>query len=408
MAIADDVRQVHGFCDPHFEDVRKEFQRNFDERGELGAAIAIYAGGKLVVDLWGGIADEESSRSWNEDTLVTIFSSTKALTATCMHMLADRGLLELDAPVARYWPEFAANGKERITVAQVMSHQSGVVLWEDPLPKEGLFNWALATERLAAQRTFWEPGTTHGYHGTTIGFILGEVLRRITGRTVGRFFHEELALPLGLDAWIGLPESEEHRVAKIYLATPSNTSPTALRAKEDPDWIGQKTPGNTGNHNSAEYVNARVRNACENPSGNGIVTARSLARMYAPLSLDGSIDGVRIVSEERLPGMRATRSASSRDHILQIPTAFTLGYAKTWGDRRLGPGWHVIIGEQAFGHPGQGGNIGFADGQAGMAFAYVMNRHGSGGGLNDRGQSLVDAAYRTMGFSNSDPGFWVR
>jgi len=400
---------VQGFCDPRFSEVEQEFRRNFAERDEIGAAVSVCFEGRTVVDLWGGWADQEAGRLWDRDTIVTIFSCTKGLAATCMHILIDRGLLDVDAPVAAYWPEFAANGKEAITVAMVLSHQAGLPYWLEPVPPGALLtDWDLVVAMLAAQPPVWEPGTCHGYHGTTIGFLEGELVRRITGRTIGRFFQDEVAGPLGLDAWIGLPEAEEPRVAKLYLAAPDLNSEFFRRLTSDPDWGGRLLVTNTGGHSAADVINARARHAAEIPSGGGITNARSLARHYAPLSLDGALEGVRIVRPERLAGMRTVRSASERDLSLLLPTTFTLGYSKTWGRRALGPGGHVIIGEHAFGTPGQGGNMGFADGQAQMSFGYTMNRHGGGTCLNDRGQSLVDAAYRAVGFSNSDPGFWVR
>ena len=399
---------VQGFCAPGFEEVRREFQRNFDQRGEIGAAVALTHRGRTVVDLWGGLADQERGTPWERDTMAVVFSTTKGLAAMCLHVLADRGLLDFEAPVARYWPEFAANGKERVTVAMVMSHQAGLPVWQEPLPDGALFDFDLAAGRLAAQAPAWEPGTTHGYHGLTIGWVVGELVRRVAGRTVGAFFREEVAIPLGADAWIGLPAAEHARVATLYLAAPDLDSAFFRKLNDEPDWLGSKLVSNDGGDIRAHTVNSAERRSMEHPSAGGIATALGLARTYAPLSLDGSVDGTRIVGAGMLRGMRTVRSASACDTILRLPTTFTLGFSKTWGARRLGQGGHVILGEHAFGTPGMGGSLGFADGEAAMSFGYVMNRHGSGVGLNDRGQSLVDAAYRAVGFETSDPGFWVR
>lgn len=399
---------INGFCDERFRAVREEFQRNFDEREEVGAAIAIHLDGKPVVDLWAGVADRETGRPWTPDTMVVVFSSTKGLAALCIHMLIDRGLLDVEAPVARYWPEFAAAGKQDITVAQVLSHQAGLPYWQQDLPRDAMLDWDLIAGRLAAEAPIWEPGTTHGYHGLTIGVIEGELVRRITGRSIGRFLREEVAEPLGADVWIGLPETQEHRVAPLIFADFNPRSPMAAKLLSEPDWHGWKLINNGGGHVSLETANSPAYHAAELPAVGGIANARGLARTYAALSRDGSVDGIRLVGPDALPAMRTVRSASSCDHILRLPTSFTLGFSKSWGSRSLGQGEHVILGEQAFGTPGMGGSIGFADGQAGLSFGYVMNRHGTGVGLNDRGQSLVDAAYRAVGFTGSAAGFWVR
>ncbi|WP_337188055.1 serine hydrolase domain-containing protein [Phenylobacterium sp.] len=399
------MTQIHGHCAPPFAAVREAFERNFAEHGERGAAVAVRYRGELVVDLWGGDADA-AGRPWGRDTLAVVFSTTKGLAAICLHILADRGLVAFDAPVARYWPEFAARGKAGITVAMALSHQAGLPVWQAPLPQDALLNWDLAARRLADEAPLWEPGTAHGYHGLTIGWLEGELVRRVTGRTIGAFFREEVAARLGADAWIGLPAAEHHRVADMELPAADPASDFFRKVVGEPDWYGAKLVTNDGGDIAG--VNGAPRRAMEHPSAGGIANARALAHIYAPLSLDGALGDVRLVSADRLPGMRNTRSASGCDLILRLPTTFTLGFSKSWGARGLGPGNHVILGEHAFGTPGFGGSLGFADGEAGLAFGYVMNRMGGGVGLNDRGQGLVDAAYRSVGYRTSEPGFWVR
>lgn len=401
------ARDAHGFCDDVFKNVRDEFLRNFQDRGEIGASLAIHVDGKPMVDLWGGVADTATGRPWVEDTIAVVFSATKGMAATCLHMLADRGLLDFDEPVASYWPEFGAHGKDGITVSMALSHQAGIPVWQTEDLPDGAFNdFDFVARRLAMEAPVWDPGTAHGYHAVSIGVIEGELVRRITGRTIGTFLHEEVARPLGADVWIGLPESEEGRVAPVYLSEGNPSSPLIQKLNSDPDWFGWKLITNGGG--DLDYTNSRIRHAAEIPASGGIASARGLARLYAPLSRDGSVGDVRLVRPEALHAMGAVRSASDCDLILRIPTTFTLGFSKSWGSRRLGPGEHVILGEHAFGTPGMGGSIGFADTDAGMSFGYVMNRHGSGVGLNERGQSLIDAAYRALGFSSSAPGFWVR
>lgn len=399
---------IQGYCTPRFEAVRAEFTRNFEDRGEIGASVAIYAGGKLEVNLWGGVADTASARPWEADTLVAVFSSTKGLSATCMHMLADRGLIAFDAPVATYWPEFAANGKADITVGMVLAHQAGMPVFRTPLPEAGLTDWSLVISRLEQEAPVWMPGTQSGYHAVTIGYLLGEILRRVTGKTIGRFLREEVAGPLGADVWIGLPTELHDKVATSYFDAPNPDSALFRRMLEEPDSLAGLLGTNSGGDHTPESVNSAARRSAENPSAGGIATAKGLARIYAPLALDGSVDGVRLVSTAMLPYMRYVRSAAAIDAILEVPTTFTYGFSKSWGDRKLGEGEHVIIGERAFGTAGAGGSIGFADPQAQMSFGYAMNRLGPGIALNSRCQSLIDAAYGALDFSSSDPGFWVR
>ncbi|TAJ71864.1 MAG: class A beta-lactamase-related serine hydrolase [Phenylobacterium sp.] len=398
---------IHGTCAPQFAEVRAEFERNFTDRGELGASVAICLDGAPVVDLWAGQADEGGECPWEEDTLAVVFSTSKGLAAMCLHVLADRGAVDFDAPVAKYWPQFAANGKAGVTVGMVMSHQAGLPFWMEPLPDGALLDWEPPTEMLARSTPIWEPGTAHGYHAMTLGNLEGEIVRRVTGMSLGRFFRQEVAEPLGADAWFGLPPSEEPRVATLYLPDASPNSPMGKKLEVEPDWVGHML-WNNGGDTAPAMINSVERHAAEIPAAGAITNARALARLYAPLSRDGSVDGVKLVSPQALPYMRRVRSASGCDTVLRIPTAFTLGFSKSWGDRRLGPGEHVIIGEQAFGTPGFGGSIGFADGEAKMSFGYVMNRLGGGVGLNDRAQSMIDAAYRACGYRDSAPGMWVR
>ena len=398
---------IHGACAPQFAEVRTEFERNFVERGELGASVAVCLDGDPVVDLWAGHAQEDGGRPWAEDTVAVVFSTSKGLAALCLHILADRGQLDFDAPVAEYWPQFAANGKGGVTVGMVMSHQAGLPFWMETLPEGALLDWDPVTEMLANAAPIWEPGTAHGYHAVTLGNLEGEIVRRITGQTIGQYFQQEVAGPLGADAWFGLPEAEEPRVATLYLPEVNPDSPMARKLEAEPDWVGHML-WNNGGDVTPGMINSRERHAAEIPAAGAITNARALARIYAPLSRDGSVDGLRLVSPGALPYMRSLRSASDCDPVLRIRTSFTLGFSKSWGDRRLGPGEHVIIGEQAFGTPGFGGSIGFADGDAKMSFGYVMNRLGGGVGLNDRAQSMIDAAYRACGYRTSAPGMWIR
>ncbi|HZR43519.1 MAG TPA: serine hydrolase domain-containing protein, partial [Ktedonobacteraceae bacterium] len=220
--------EIAGFCDPQFESVAEEFERNFQQRGEVGASVCVTLEGETVVDLWGGSARPDTHAPWNRDTLTMVWSSTKGATSLCAHMLASRGLLDLDAPVTHYWPEFGQAGKETIPVKMLLNHQSGLAAVREPLPAGAFFDWELMVSALAKQEPFWKPGTMHGYHALTFGWLIGEVVRRVSGKSLGTFFRDEVAQPLGLDFWIGLPEDLEERVAPIIPAdSPDPSGPVS-------------------------------------------------------------------------------------------------------------------------------------------------------------------------------------
>ncbi|HKA15172.1 MAG TPA: serine hydrolase domain-containing protein, partial [Myxococcota bacterium] len=276
---------IHGRVDPRFARVREEFARNFAERGELGASVCVIASGRTVVDLWGGHADPARERPWREDTLVMVHSCTKGAAAICAHVLADRSELDLDAPVARYWPEFADAGKERIPVHMLLSHRAGLAAIDAPLrPRQGL-EWDTMVDALAHQRPNWEPGTAHGYHAITFGWLVGEVVRRISGRTLGRFLRDEIAGPLGLDFWIGLPEAEDPRAARIAPPPPVDPHDAFGAALLDHGSLTRRAfmnPSTLYFAGGAEF--ARRLRAAEIPAANGMANARGLAGLYAPLA----------------------------------------------------------------------------------------------------------------------------
>jgi CubicO group peptidase (beta-lactamase class C family) len=276
-----------------FEPVRAAFEANFARHEDIGAAVCVYRDGRPVVDLWGGVADPDSARPWARDTLQLVYSATKGATATAAHLLAQRGALDLDAPVAEYWPEFAAGGKAEIPVRWLLSHQAGVVALDQPIPLADALAWEPMVAALAAQRPKWTPGTAHGYHGRTFGWLVGEVIRRVSGRTPGRFFADEIAAPLELDFFIGLPASERGRVSRMvykqpdfdFAAVPPESIPEEFRelvtAVLDPNSLYNKAFSITG---PAEIdFNSPEVQAAEIPASNGIGTARGLARMYASL-----------------------------------------------------------------------------------------------------------------------------
>lgn len=442
-------------CRPGFEGVREAFERNFVERGELGAAVHVIVDGEPVVDMWGGIADPETGRRWDGDTLVVVQSCSKGVTATCGHVLIDRGELDLDRPVADYWPRFGRSGKAAITVRQVFNHQSGVAHVTPVVPPRGLYDWELMIALIEETAPFWEPGTRTGYHALTIGYLIGELVRRVTGMTVGAFFRSEIGEPLELDCWIGLPAEHEPRVARMQpwdMAAALGLSPRAYaiftnpthpvfrtaaaalrvpvarsaagramirRSAEDPAMAGLPArfvastvdPRSAAFNlitNTGDYIDngdTPEAHAAEIPAAGAVASARGLAGVYAPLSLGGAHKGVRILSEEAVARMGHPQSVTDVDACLGIRTAFTLGFSKSWPNQGEGNG--LFIGDGAFGTPGRGGQLGFADPTARVAFAYVMNRHGVGTGLNERGQSLVDATYEALGSRGRTPDCWL-
>jgi CubicO group peptidase (beta-lactamase class C family) len=398
---------VQGSCDPRFRAVREEFERNFAERGEVGASVCVTAEGRPVVDLWGGVADRHSGRPWERDTLGVVWSCTKGAVALCAHVLVSRGLLDLDAPVARYWPEFAQAGKDRITVQLLLSHQAGVPAVRAPLAPGALYDWQAMTQAIAADAPFWPPGTRQGYHAATFGHLVGELVRRVTGQGVGAFFAAEVAGPLGLDFHLGLPDEDEPRVAPTIRADPTPAGEPRWRflerANADRESIQALIVRNTGRRPGD--TDSREAHAAVLPSQGGITNARGLAGMYAPLAAGGA----PLVDEGTLSEMRTVSSATAVDAVLLVGLRFSLGFMKSSDNRRGPPGARdsLVLSEAAFGHAGMGGSLGFADPEARLSFGYTMNKQGRGVLLNERGQGLVDAVYRSLGYRSDARGRWA-
>jgi CubicO group peptidase (beta-lactamase class C family) len=394
---------IQGFCDAKFHAVRQEFERNFRDRGEVGASVCVTVGGQVVVNLWGGTARVDTGVPWTEDTVSLVFSCTKGATALCAHILASRGLLDLDAPVAEYWPAFAQAGKARIPVKMLLNHQAGLPAVRRPLPPGAFYDWDLMVAALEKEEPFWEPGTRNGYHGLTFGWLVGEVVRRVSGKSLGIFFQDEVARPLGLNFWIGLPAQLESRVAPMIPSEPDTKSPF-FSALTDPTSIQSLMFLNTGGYMALPDYDSQAAHAAEIGGAGGITNARGLAGMYAPLACGGK----ELVSQGTVARMAAVASATGRDAVLLLPTRFSLGFMKSMDNRRLPPGQQdsVVLSEDAFGHAGFGGSLGFADPKAKMSFGYTMNKMGTGAGLNERGQSLVDAVYRSLGYRPQASGAW--
>ncbi|HEY7308714.1 MAG TPA: serine hydrolase domain-containing protein [Gemmataceae bacterium] len=400
---------IQGECDARFRDVGDEFERNFAERGEVGASVCVILDGRTVIDLWGGLAERRTHRPWEKDTIGLVWSSTKGATALCAHMLVSRGLLDLDRPVAAYWPEFGQAGKESITVRMLLDHQAGLPAIRQPLAAGGLYDWQYMTAMLAAETPFWEPGTRQGYHATTFGHLVGEVVRRVAERPFDVFFRDEIARPLALDFHIGLPDEHEPRVAPTIRADPPPPGEPHSRfltlMASDPDSIQALTVKNSGRRAAAGDHDSREAHRAVLPSQGGITNARGLAGMYAPLANGGG----GLVDGDTLKQISAVSSAIGVDATLCIGLRIALGFWKSSDNRPGPPGARdsIILSEEAFGHPGMGGSLGFADPAARLAFGYTMNKQGRGVCLNERGQSLVDAVYRSLGYRTDWLGRWM-
>jgi CubicO group peptidase (beta-lactamase class C family) len=377
---------IAGTCEPQFSAVREAFAGNFSQHGEPGAAVAISLHGRPVVDLWGGWSDLAQTRPWAQDTLVNVFSVGKALTAVCMMQLCERGVTDIASPVARYWPEFAAHGKDTITIRHVMSHRAGLPAIREPLADGAMLDWTAMTDALARQTPWWEPGTAHGYHVNTFGYLLGEVAKRASGKTIGELLRENVAGPLNADVHIGLPDAEHARVAD-FRWPPGRPNPPVDRS-DDTALMKWNTYWNPPGLSGSGWVNRPEWRRAEIPSTNGHGTARGVARVYAALADGGEIDGVRVLSSERLLEA-STEHSCGNDLILERTTRFGLGFQLTHPERLLGPN------PRSFGHFGAGGSLGFCDPDSGIAFGYITCDMGPRW-QNPRNQALIDAVYACL------------
>jgi CubicO group peptidase (beta-lactamase class C family) len=363
---------------------------NFERRGEVGAACCVYVDGRPVVDIRAGVADPATNRPWADDTIALAFSTTKGATAICANLLFERGLLDPDTPVAEVWPEFGAGGKETIPVRAVLSHRAGLPVVEGDFTLEQALSWDPVVDQLATQTPRWdwtEPAP--GYHVRSYGWLTGEIVRRVTGRTIGRFFADEVAGPLGLDWWIGLPEREEARLATL-LAPPPPADPEVRKLMEDfmapGTMTGDALTGPSDLFHYDDMWNTRQLHAPELPSTNGIASARAIARLYA--ATVGDVDGQRVLSAETVS--RAIRTESDgTDRVLGNSMRFGLGFTR-------GPSLPPSCGADAFGHPGAGGSLGFADPEARIGFGYVMNQMQVGAVVDTRSEHLVRAVYQAL------------
>jgi len=399
---------ISGYCDHNFIEARNIFEKSISSGFELGGSIAVEVQGKKVIDLWGGHLDHSQSKAWEENTLVNVFSTTKGIAAICLLQLIEKGLLDIEKPVCEYWPEFSTNGKENIPVKYLFCHKAGLCGVREPLESGAFCNWDLITSELAKQEPLWEPGTAHGYHAITYGHLVGELLRRIDGRTIGQYFKEELAEPLDLDFWIGLPDSEFDRVSDIY---PSKPGPlqylfpflTRLprfmlpgRAKFLLDFGDTSKPIGAAFNNPPissdrgfEANTKQWRNA-EIPAANGHGTARSIAKLYGILANGGSRDGIHVLSPETIEKGRQTQS-DGKDLVLGgMRTRFGLGFMLGTENVSMGPNLN------AFGHGGAGGSLGFSDPDNNISLGFVMNQMHQGITAWKTATDVAESVYKTL------------
>jgi CubicO group peptidase (beta-lactamase class C family) len=384
---------IHGTCKNGFERVKDAFAQNFADGHEVGAALSLVVDGETVLDLWGGYADPGRTRPWTQDTIVNVYSTTKGLTATCAHRLVDQGKLDLDAPVAKYWPEFAQAGKADLPVRYLLSHRAGLSAVSTFIAADDGYKWEPLRDALAAQEPWWEPGTKFGYHALTFGTLVGEVIRRISGMTVGEFFRKEIAEPLGMDTHIGFGPELDSRVAEMIPAGLDGIDPENPTAKAlmDPTSLTFKSFWITPMpFMDPLYMNKRGWREAEIPAANGHSDARSLARMYGALARGGEIDGYRVLSREQIDVAR-TEQSYGEDAILMMPMRFGLGYHLDIPEFQMSPTGAI------FGHAGMGGSFGYADPEAKLGIGYVINRMMMPPDMIDpRWKPMIDAIYASV------------
>jgi CubicO group peptidase (beta-lactamase class C family) len=351
---------VQGFVRDGFENVRAAFEENLNSGADVGASFCATKDGETIVDLWGGYADAARTQAWQKDTIVNVYSTTKTMTALTALLLADRGQLDFDAPVARYWPEFAANGKERIKVSHLMSHSAGLSGWKEKISKDDLYDWEKATALLAAQAPFWEPGTAPGYHALTQGYLVGEVVRRITGRSVGTVFRQEIAEPLGADFWIGLPASEDGRVAELIPPPPGGAVGNGAGMSD----LAKNMAKNPGI--DVAETKTRAWRGAEIPAAGGTGNARSVAEIHAILANGGVAKEKRFLSEA---GCRKVLElqVEGTDLVMNVPARFGMGFGLAGGMLPLPNPNSIFWG-------GYGGSLVIIDMDARTTFGYAMNK----------------------------------
>ena len=374
--------ELQGECDPRFGAVRDAFAANWTDHDEVGASLCVIVGGETVIDLWGGFVDGERSRAWESDTIANVYSSTKGVAAAASAMLVDRGQLDVERPVVDYWPEFGQSGKSEITVRDLLTHEAGLAGVDEELPDGAVLDWDRMVGALERQAPMWTPGKHMGYHAITYGWLVGEVIRRIDGRTCGEFVRDEIAGPLGVDFYIGLPESEDSRTTDLLPAPGAGPIGVSTEDNIAARALGLAAPRLAGTVNSREW------RAAELPAANGHGNGRSLATIYSALSQAGG----NLLSKDAIEACGPTEHAAREDMVLGFLVRRSLGFIlSTAGGRyEWGPN------PRTFGHSGAGGSLGFADPDAEIGFGYVMNQMSAGLGADPRWKPMIDAVYASV------------
>ena len=385
--------EIQGVCKDGFQRVKDVFADNFADHGEIGAALSLVVDGKLVVDIWGGYADAQRTRRWERDTIVNVYSTAKGIVAVCANRLIEQGKLDPEAPVAKYWPEFAQAGKDDLPVKYILNHRAGLPAVDQLLPREAGYAWEPLVNALAAQKPWWEPGTQHGYHAVTFGHLVGELIRRVTGMTVGTYWRTEIGQPAGIDFHIGFGPELDSRVADMVpapLRMPSPDSPLAA-AMLNPASTTFKafmiTPEPMLN---PMYMNSREWRAAEVPAGNGHGNARALARLYGALATDGQLDGFHILSPETVAEATLEQSYGP-DAVIFFPMRFGRGFLLDIPELQISPTGKL------FGHGGMGGSFGYGDPDARIGVGYTMNKMiMAEDNVDPRWKPMFDAIYSSL------------
>jgi len=385
---------IKGSCHKDFQEVAEIFAQNFNKYNEIGASLCVAVDGEITLDLWAGYKNEERTNEWDKNTLSVAFSSTKAALALCAHLLIDRGDLHPDEKVTKYWPEYGKKGKEETTVEMILNHSAGLPTLRTEVKERGFLDWDYMVKLIENEEPFWKPGEQTGYHMMTTGWLIGEIIRRVSGKSLGQFFNDEIREPYNLDYWIGLPESEDERVAHITPFTPSATdkpSGFANAFRADPNSIQRLSLTNTGRYD----YNAKETYRAELGAIGGITNARSLAKMLAPLAQNNG----DLLSKSSVKRLSEKNVKSSIDTMLLFPTSFSQGFMLNMDNRDNfeGEGGSFLIGQNAFGHVGYGGSSAtFADPDKKVSFGYLVNKLGGEYLINNRGQSLIDSTYKCL------------
>ena len=382
------------YCHEDFLEVERIFNHNFDKYKEIGSSLCVIVDGEIVVDIWAGHKNKDRTKDWSEDTLSVAFSSTKAALALCAHMLIERGELDLKERVTKYWPEYGKNGKEETTIEMILNHSAGLPALRTKVKKDGFLDWDYMVRLIENEKPFWKPGKETGYHMMTTGWLIGEVIRRVTGKSLGEFFNNELREPYGLNYWIGLPEAENERVAEIVPFVPSsNDKPSdfATAFRNNSNSMQRLSLTNTGYYD----YNAKETYRAELGAIGGIADARSMAKLLNPLAQNNG----KILSRNTIKKLSKSNIKTPVDNMLLFPTNFSNGFMLNMDNRAnfKGEGGSFIIGPNAFGHVGYGGSsVTFVDPDSKISFGYLTNKLGGEYLINNRAQSLINSTYKCL------------